>query len=243
MKNTTSRHKAYKATLDKGYAAEWYDDHIDDYTDEISFQALRIGYAVGTEWSTAQTSGGSAPVWTLVGAAGAGHATVVFNTGGTTSNVSSMRYMLGGAAGNITSIDDLPIMTFTMQIDTVHTAGKVVEAGLIPSATALFTANQDGAYFRVNNDTLYAVTGDGANETATDLGAFDEYAQYRILITTSGATTRVYFYVDDMVNAAATHTTNLPNADMTIKISVISANNVDSTIRVDACALQVLRKQ
>jgi len=238
----STRHKAIKATLDRGYASEWNDDHIADFTDEIEHVCNLFTPAITTEWDTGETAGGTVPTITLVGAAGSGHVFVVFNTGATTGQLSSMRHELNGAAGNITSLDDYPMMTFTMNISAIHTAGKVIEAGLVPSATAPFTANQDGAYFRVNNNLLYAVTGDGAAETATSLGAYDAYAQYRIEVVSVGGVDKVNFYVDDMDNAAAVHTTNLPNADLTMKVSVISANNVDSTIHIDGVALNILRK-
>lgn len=233
------RHKAYKATLDRGYASEWNDDHISDFTDEVTDEDTPLGQAVTASWDTAQTSGGSAPVWTLVGAAGSGHAFVVLNTGGTTGQSSSMRHKLGGAASNITSPDDLPIMTCALDAAAVHTAGVVAEWGLFASATSPFTANQAGAFFRINNNQLYAVVGNGAAETATLIGAFDEYAQYRVEVLS----TTIKFYVDNMTTAVAAIALTRPAVDLTMKVSVISANNVDSTLRLDAVGLQRLRKQ
>jgi hypothetical protein len=153
-----------------------------------------------------------------------------------------MRKELGAAVGNLTHPDDMPILTLALQIDTVHAAAgvanSVVEFGLQDDTDALFTVNQHAALFRVYNGILYAVTGGGAAETETSLGAYDEYATYRIAILSAS----VKFYVDDMVTAAATHTTNLPAADLTVKVSVRSKNNVDSTIRLDALALTRMRK-
>ena len=233
------RHKAYKATLDKGYASEWNDDHIHNFADEITDNLLVIGPAITLNWNTAQTSGGSAPAWSLV----SGHAFVVLNTGATTDNISSMRHMLNNGVANITHPDDLPILTFTMDIAAVHdaagVANSVVEVGFQDDSDALFTENLHCAMFRVYNGHVFAVTGDGVDETETDCGAYDVYAQYRIEILSSS----VKFYIDDLVNAAATHTTHLPNADLTIKASVRSKNNVNSTIRLDGMGLTRLRKQ
>jgi len=232
------RHKAFKETLDKGYASEWNDDHIHDFTDEISHDLLFLGAAVSVNWDTAQTSGGSAPVWAIT----SGHAAVVLNTGATTNNVSSMRQKLSGAVGNITHPDDLPVLTLALGIIAVYdaalVANSVVEFGFQHDDDALFTQNQHFAIFRVYNGLLHAVTGDGAAETETELAAYEEYSTYRIEILS----TSVKFYVDDMVTAVATHTTHLPNADLTIKVSVRSKNNVDSTLRLDALALARLRK-
>jgi len=150
-----------------------------------------------------------------------------------------MRHKLGGAASDITSPNDLPVVTCALEVAAVHTAGNVAEWGLFASATSPFTANQAGAYFRVNNGQLYAVCGTGAAETATLIGAYDQYAQYRVEVNSAD----VRFYVDSMTTPAATISTNRPAVDLTMKVSVISANDVDSTLRLDAVGLQRLRKK
>ena len=233
------RHKAVKATLDVGTAAEWNDDHIHDFTVEISETLLPAGVSLATTFDTAQTSGGTAPAWAMV----SGHAFVVCNTGATTDQTSSMRLMLGGAVSNVTNADDLPILTAAVEIAAVHdaagVANSVVEFGFQDDSDALFTVNQHCAIFRFYNGDVYAVTGDGAAETSTSLGARSQYAAYRIEFTN----TQVKFFIDNMATPAATHTTNLPSADLTVKFSVRSKSNVDSTLRVDAAALTRLRKQ
>ena len=233
------RHKRVVAILDVGQPQDWNDDHISDFTDEVTDEDMLLGAAVTTSWDTAQTSGGSAPVWTLVGAAGSGHAFVVLNTGGATGQSSSMRHKLGGSASNITSPGDLPVVTCALEVAAVHTSGNVAEWGLFASATAPFTANQAGAYFRINNAQLYAVCGTGAAETATLIGAYDQYAQYRVEVNSAN----IKFYVDNMSTPAATITTNRPAVDLTMKVSVVSGNNVNSTLRLDAVGLQRLRKK
>lgn len=234
-----SRHKTIKNVLDIGRAAEWNDDHEADFTLEIEEYDLQTGSAIATEWSTAQTSGGSAPVWALVGAAGSEHAFVVLNTGGTTGKLSSMRHMLGGAAANVTSPADLPALNLALEISAIHTLGIVAEWGFFASATVPFTANGAGAYFRINADLLYAVTGTGAAETETLIGAWSQYANYRIQINSAN----VEFYVNDLVTPELTITTTRPVVALTPKISVVSGNNVDSTLRLDALAWSRLRAQ
>lgn len=233
------RHKAIKVTLDKGYASEWNDDHIYDFTDDLVEQLLHLGPLITFNWNTAQTAGGAAPAWALV----AGHAFVVLNTGGVTNNISSMRHILNNAVENITNPADLPILTCAVDIAAVHdaagVANSVVEFGFQDDSDALFTVNKHHAIFRVYNGKLHAVTGDGAAETETEIADYNQYGMYRIEILS----TSVKFYVDDMVNAAATHSTTLPDADLTIKFSVRSKNNVDSTIRVDGVGLTRLRRK
>jgi len=233
------RHKRYVETLDTGAAADWNDDHGQNFTTHIDLYLCIRAAALTACWDLFAAGAGNNPAVTLVGAAGEGHAFVVFNTGGTTNNTSGMSKELAGAAGNITSPLDLPYLTFTMQIVAIHTAGEVIEMGLLDQGTAPFTANQDGAYFLVNNDTLYAVTGNGAAETITDLGDYNEYSVYSIEFESAS----VKFYVDDMVNPAAAHTTHIPASNLTAMFTIRSLNNVDSTMRMDGCGLQTLRKQ
>jgi len=229
------RHKAYKATLDRGYASEWNDDHITDFTDEITHDFNLITTAITTEWDTAQTSGGSAPTISMV----SGHAFVVLNTGVVTNNTSSMRAKLGGSANNITNANDLPILSCSVDIAAVHTSGTVVEFGFQKYDDTIFTTNKNHALFRVKDNKLYAVCGDGTSETETLIGDFNQYGHYRIEFTS----TSVKFYVDNMVTAAAVITTHIPTNDITIKFSVVSQNNVNSTIRIDGCSLTILRKK
>lgn len=240
------RHKAVKATLDRGYASEWNDDHEPNFDDELVTYYLDPAPSLASSWNFAQTAGGSNPDWALVGAAGSEHAFVVLNTGATTDQVSSMRLMLDAAVSNVTSPGDAPVLTLTLQIAAVHdaagVANSVVEFGFQDDTDALFTQNLDMAIFRVYNGKLYAVTGSGAAETETEISDFPEYAQYRIALTS----TRCDFYVDDMVTPAASHIAtdgdDVPNAALTVKVSVRSKNNIDSTIRADGLALSRLRK-
>lgn len=235
----STRHKAVKATLDRGYASEWNDDHEANFETWITHHCLIPGPNLTAEWDVAQAVGASTCLWGLT----AGHAAVELITPANTDDIATMRNELGGAVANITNPDDLPIMTFGLDIDTVHdaagVANSVVEVGFQDDSDALFTVNQHHAIFRVYNGNLYGVTGDGAAETETLIAAYNQYGHYRIEILSD----RVNFYVDDMVNPAATNTANLPTADLTIKFSVRSKNNVASTIRIDGLAWSRLRLQ
>lgn len=226
------RHKAIKATLDVGTHDEWNDDHISDFEDELTYEYSPIGFPVNAMWDVGEVAGGSNPVAVLED----GHTIVYLNTGGVTDQTSSMRHFRATDAGDITSTGDAPILTCAVWLEAYHTVGNVAEWGLFPYATAIFTANQDGAYFRIEDNVLYAVTGDGAAETTTDVtpaGGIPEYGHYRIELSSSNC----LFYVDDMDTVAATHTANLPNNDMTIKFSIRSKNNIDSKMYMDGVGL------
>jgi len=231
------RHKAIKAPLDVGASSEWNDDHIVDFTDELSHVCIWPGVPLSVEWDFAQTAGGSNPTLSFTNH----HTFAELNSGGVTGQISSMRHEFAGAPGNITYIDDAPIFTSAVWLEAYHTIGEVAEFGLIDSASAAaFTANQDGAYFRIDTDALLAVTGDGAGETTTDITpatGIPEYGHYRIELTATNAK----FYVDNMETEKATHTANLPDNDLTIKYSIQSQNNIDSFMYVDGVGLSRLR--
>ena len=241
------RHKRVVATLVTGTAADWNDDHEANFADEIQHEGLHVGLTITHNWDFAQTAGGSNPAWALVGGAGSEHAFVVLNTGGVTNQVSSMRHELGGAVANVTSPGDAPVLTLTLQVSAVHdaagVANSVVEFGFQDDSDALFTQNLDMAIFRIYDGKVHAVTGSGAAETETEIADYNEYGQYRIALTSA----RCDFYVDDMVTPAASHVAadadEIPNAALTVKVSVRSRNNVDSTIRVDGLAWARLREK
>jgi len=227
------RHKAIKSILEVGTHDEWNDDHISDYSDEVRHTCFFPGIPLNVEWDFAQTAGGVNPTLAFIDH----HVFAELNTGGVTGQISSLRHEFDGAPGNITYLEDAPILTTAVWMEAYHTAGLVAEFGLINSTTAAaFTALQDGAYFRIEDNTLLAVTGNGAAETTTDLGPISglpEYGHYRIYLTGANC----YFYVDDMETPAATHTLTLPDSDLTIKYSIQSQNNVDSFMYVDAAGL------
>jgi hypothetical protein len=232
------RHQAIKATLDAGTSAEWNDDHISDFTTNIEDHIIVLGPALNLTWDMGQNVNAGAADWQLV----SGHAFVELDTPANTNDISSIRKELDAAVANITHPDDIPVLTAGVQIAQVHdaagVANSVVEFGFQDDSDALFTQNQHHALFRVYNGKVHAVTGDGAAETETEIADYNEYGHYRISLSA----TRCDFYVDNMETAAASHTANLPDADLTVKFSVRSKNNVASTIRIDGCGLVRLRK-
>lgn len=207
------RHKAIKETLDVGTAVEWNDDHELDYTSRICYEMFFLSPALTVMWDLAQVAGGGvAPTLTFTDH----HVIVEMDSGAGANDVSAMRHEFNGAAGNITYINDAPTLNTSVWLEQYPVTTECIEFGFIESATVPFTANQDGAYFRVDTNALLAVTGDGAAETTTDVtpaGGIPEYGNYRIELTGANAK----FYVDDMDVAAANHTANLPDADLTIK--------------------------
>jgi hypothetical protein len=229
------RHKAVKATLERGYASEWNDDHHLDPTDEIIFWNTFAEQILSAYWETGQSTGGATVTTVLVD----NHFFCNCISGAGVGDIATIRKKAAGIAGDMTDPDDLPIMTTAIRLVTPAGAGTTHEFGLFTSATVPFTANQHGAYFRVAANVLYAVTGTGAAETTTNLGAPNEYGVYRIEITS----TNVKFYVDDLTSPMATHTTNMPTGNLTMKLSSIGVAAGSQVLRSDFVGLVRLRKQ
>jgi len=227
------KHKAHKDTLEVGTSAEWNDDHIADFSDSISLYEDFITPAITDKWDLTQGGAGVAAVITFQDH----HSFVKLDSGANDGDWSAMRYEFNGAAGNITYIANNPIMTMAVWMDAYAGTGKVAEFGLQNNAVAPFTANQDGAYFLIDGNALYAVTGDGAAETKTDITpatGIPEYGVYRIELTA----TTCNFYVDDMETAAATHTDNLPDSDLTMSFAARNDLGTTTDMYVDGVGLE-----
>lgn len=235
----SKRHKRIVSALDKGLSSDWNDDHIIDYTDELEHDFNLMTISEGTEWDLTETAAGVNPDVVFED----NHAWCKLNTGGVTGRTSVMKAKLDGAASNITNIADAPIHITAVKLEAYHIVGNVIEFGLLNNGVNIFTANQDGAYFRVKDNKLYAVTGDGAAETETEITIVslgqDDFLNCRIELSA----TDCKFYVENTLVATHSNTENLPDSDLTIKYGIISANNVDSTMFVDGCGLTRFRKK
>lgn len=236
------RHAAVKATLEKGYASEWNADHLVSYEVRISHEMFFLSPGITVMWDTAETAGGGvAPLLTFTDH----HVICELDSGAGNNDVSSMRHEFNGAVGNITYADDAPILQMAVWLEQYPAGTECAEFGLFNSGVAPFTANQDGAYFRIDTDAIYAVTGDGAAETATDItpvAGIPEYGDYRIELDP----TDCKFYINDNKTPLATHTTNLPDSDLTIKYSCknIGGGGANQVLMyTDGCALSRLRYQ
>ena len=58
-----TRHKAIKASLDVGTAVEWNDDHIADFTDEVTLYEDFITPVITTKWDVTTNAAGVAGVF------------------------------------------------------------------------------------------------------------------------------------------------------------------------------------
>ncbi len=231
-----NRHKAIKASLDVGTAAEWNDDHIADFSDEVTLYEDFITPAITTKWDVTTNAAGVAPVITFVDH----HSFVFLNSGAAQLDWSLMKYEFNGAPGNMTHADDAPIFTSAVWLNKYDAVNIIGEWGLMNNAVAPTLANKDGAYFRIDANVLYAVTGDGAAETTTDITpatGIPEYGHYRIELTD----TNCLFYVDDMDTVAATHAANLPDSDLTIFYYADSGGVADTEMYVDGVGLTRFR--
>ena len=230
------KHKAHKETLEVGTSAEWNDDHVADFSSSISLYEDFITPVITTKWDLTQNGAGVAAVITFQDH----HSFAKIDSGANDTDWSAMRYEFNGAAGNMTYIADNPIMTMAVWMDAYAATDEVAEFGLQNNAVAPFTANQDGAYFLINGNALFAVTGDGAAETTTDItpvGGIPEYGVYRIELT--AATCK--FYVDDMEVVAATHTNHFPDSDLTMSFAARNDGNTKAEMYVDGVGLERVR--
>lgn len=223
------RHKAVKEALDKGRSSEWNDDHKIDFTDQLTFYdtfIYRPAVFVDSSCWYVLTSGGAGINIGMVDNHLYCNLTSGVNAG------ANVFIDLGGI--EITNKLDLPKATFSIRLSTT----KRHEFGFLRHVDTPFTANQRGAYFRVENDVLFAVTGDGTAETPTDLGFPNEYGVYRIEFTS----TTVDFYVDDMTTKKASHVNNIPSEDFTIRLTTKTYDTTSQILRTDGVGLERGRK-
>ncbi|MFA5084070.1 MAG: hypothetical protein WC475_01630, partial [Candidatus Paceibacterota bacterium] len=140
---------------------------------------------------------------------------------------------------DMTNATDLPVATFTIKTDTILNS----EIGFFKSADTPFTANQDGAYFRISASKIWAVTGDGAAEEAVDvtpLGfGINKYYQLRIEF----GSTWVKFYIDDLETEVSSNTTHITADDLTFKASSAVSGGVSQIIKLDGFGMTRLRKK
>ena len=115
----TIRHKAQKQTLDRGYASEWNDDHHLDPTDEIITYTTFVEHALTVRWDLAQITGGGSTTITLTD----NHVFVSVDSGAGVGDIATLRHEQGGAVGNITDENDLPILTQTVRLVSPAGAG------------------------------------------------------------------------------------------------------------------------
>jgi hypothetical protein len=232
------RHKRIVATLNVGNSTDWNDDHISDFTDEILIERNFITPAITAEWDLTTNGAGVAAVLTFQDH----HAFCKIDSGANNTDWSCMKYEFNGAAGNITSYLDGPVITMALWLDAYSATGKVAEFGFLSNATAPFTANQSGAYFRINGNKLYSVTGTGAAETATDITpllGISEFAQYRIELGAANCK----FYMDDMTIPLRTETATLPTGDLTMAFAARNDSGTKAEVYIDAVALTRNRYQ
>jgi len=232
----TNKHIRHVETLDTGTAIDWNNDHIQDFEDAYDILTCLITPGLAVLWDVTNNAGGVVPTLAFVDH----HAFAYCHSGNAQLDWSLMKYEFNGAPGNITHVNDAPIMTTAVWLEKYDVNNIVAEFGFMNNAVAPTIANKDGAYFRVEDNKLYAVCGDGTAETATDItpaGGIPEYGHYRIELTDSKAD----FYVDNMVTAKTSITTNLPDSDLTMFYYADSGGVADTQLYVDACSCQMLR--
>lgn len=232
----TKKHKRIVKALDTGESEDWNDDHIDDFSDEIDIETFFITPGLTVLWDTTNNAAGVVPILTMQD----NHAFAYLHSGNAQLDWSLMKYEFSGAPGNFTHINDAPIFTTAIWLEKYDTVNIIGEWGLMDNAKAPTAANKDGAYFRIEDNKLYAVTGKGDAETATEItleAGIPEYGHYRIHLQA----TKCDFYVDDMETAAATNANNLPTTQLTIFYYADSGGVADTQMYIDAVAINMLR--
>ena len=227
------RHRKHYNTLDKGLATDWNDDHIADFFARIETGIEFLKTSVTTNFNLSQETSSTATIVTLVN----GVAAAALNATGGAGNLSTMRLMLAGAAGNVTNPAELPVLNAAVELGGLTADNQTHEFGLFESADTPFGVLNEGAFFRVDSGILYAVTCDGAAETITNLGAPTQYGSYRIDVQS----TSVKFYVNNTTVWVASHATNLPVTDLTLKFTTAQRAGGSNTMRIQAAALSLLR--
>ena len=227
----TTRHKFVAAPLDKGLSSDWNDDHHIDFDEELTFWDVFHYGALMAHWSTAQCAAGGTAAIDLV----SGHNFVKIESSAGAGGLGCLR--LGTT--DITNAADLPVATFTIKTDTVQKE----EIGFFKASDTPFTANQDGAYFRISASKIYAVTGDGAGEEANDITpatfGVNKYYQLRIKFTS----TTVEFYIDDLVTYVQANTTHITADDLTFKASAAVSGGVSQKLHMDGFGMTRARKK
>ena len=227
------RHIAQKETLDRGYASEWNDDHMENFATRIETRAHILSESLIDHFDLAQENTATPTAITIVN----GVAAIRFIPFGGINRLSSIRLMLGGAAGNVTNLVGLPIANMAVELGGLTGDNNTHQFGLVDSPSIPFNPLDDGAFFRISNNIISAVTSDGAVETETVIGAPNQFGNYRIEFNS----TDVRFYIDDLVNPVAVHTTNIPIVDLTFKFTTALRAGGANTMSVQSFALSVLR--
>ena len=228
------RHKAVKATLDVGSSEEWNDDHEVNFQEEIHHKDIFLDVANINEWDATQNTSTTNPSITMVG----GFACARLRGSGGAGNFGSIRHQLASAPADITNHLAQPSVHMALNVETPTADNATHEFGLMANAGLPFAGNQDGAFFRIDNNVLFAVSSDGAGETTTNLGAPNQFGNYKILHTATSDT----FFVDDNETPVATHITNLSTADLTIKLTCADRAGGDNYLNIQATCLCVLRQ-
>ena len=218
------RHKAKKASLDVGYVSEWNDDHFYDFTDELeqSFSAFGSYYPLGLY---AESGTGGDWIVEMID----NHSWIRIFTG--TTPDTTIKVTIGEL--NHTNKLDLPSATFAMWINNTELA----EFGFIEHDEVDLVADKRGAYFRVYGNNVYAVCGDGVDETEVLIGPVVEYSQYKIEFHSAD----VRFYTEDLRSIRATISTHIPTEDLQVRIAIKTTDTTDRDIKVDAFGYTRLR--
>lgn len=228
------RHSAVKKTLERGYASEWNADHITNFATRYDRYMDMLFNAIADFWDIGQHTSGTATTVSLVG----GHLAMRLRGSGGAGQFGTVRHKLLNAAANITDEHAQPMIEMIIDVQTPTADNATHEFGLMANASVPFAANQNGCFFRIDNNVLFAISSDGAAETSTNLGAPSQFAVYMVKHTA----THDYFYVNSLVTPVAVHNANLSSSDLTVKLTCADRAGGDNYLNCQAIWMSFLRQ-
>jgi hypothetical protein len=215
-------HKAYKRTLDKGYASEWNDDHMINFRDYLTHVC---DFFRGNLTDCYDLVGETPQVVIFTN-----HVFLKLETLASTGSYSSVYHKFGGGSGEFLHPNDLPSVIFNIIFNNYYSQGIVAQFG--------FYSPSGMAYFEVKDSKVYAVTFDGTAWNVQLISESINNGQYKIEILGNKAK----FFIEDMYEPKMTITQNVPTVAMRPFASAISQGNVKTILLVDAVGFMLRRR-
>jgi len=229
------RHRTTKNTLDVGTADEWNQDHLIHFGAFIDHVDVFLNTNNLNEWDVVQNTSTTNPTISISG----GFVMVRLTGDGGAGNFGTIRHKILNVAGDITNHNAQPNLHMALEFPNPTADNATHEMGLMANAGLPFAANQDGAFFRIDNQVLYAVSSDGAGETATPIGSPDQFLILRVIHTA----TSDLFFIGPSVEPDIIHETNVSSSDLTIKFSCADRAGGNNFLNCQAVSLTCLRQQ
>jgi hypothetical protein len=215
-------HRAYKRTLDKGYASEWNDDHMINFRDYLTHVC---DFFKGSLTDCYDLAGETPQVVIFTN-----HVFLKLETRASTGSYSSVYHKFAGGSSPFLHPSDLPAVIFNIIFNNYYSQGIVAQFG--------FYSDSGAAYFEVKDSKVYAVTYDGTTWNVQLVSDVVVSGQYKIEFWSN----KVKFFIEDMYEPKVTITQNIPTVAMRQFINAVSQGNVKTVLLVDAVGFMVKRR-